>query len=136
MTRTYRQWLTDRRLALDALDDQFPTPISEKCYDAADVAKFILDSLRDHMQDAGLVYADGLAEGAAEIAAEHFGLYDDDDGFSIPAALADLAALMCERIDCASPGAYPRLPGATPAPPEPASIATQIERLAEAVGID
>ena len=110
MRRTYCQWLLDRRLALDALDDQFPAPISEKCFDAADVAKFMLDVLRDHMTDADLDHAAGLDEGVAEMAADHFDLYDDDDDFSIPDALHDLAVLMCDRIDGARERAYPRLP--------------------------
>jgi len=46
--------------------------------------------------DADLTGAEGLHEGAAEIAAEYFGLYDDDD-FGIPDALHDLAVLTCER---------------------------------------
>ena len=110
MTIPYRQWLLERRIALDALDDQFPALFAARRGDASIIAECMLDALRDHMTDADLGCAAGLHEGAAEIAAEHFGLYDDDHEFSIPGALHDLAILMCERIDGVREGIYPRLP--------------------------
>ena len=106
---TYHEWLKAWRLTVDAFDDAYPTPVGEHP-DAGGtaVARYMMEMLRDHMTDCGARFSAQFEEGAAEIAAETFGLYVEDG--SIPAVVHELARRMCERIDGAADRHFPPLP--------------------------